>query len=122
MIQTSTQMMRPKFPIGERVRVRNHVMDPDYPELPLGGWVGEVADVQRKTIVSYLVRWSGDTLKSIHPVYRDRCQRDNLCVDQIWLLEADLEPDRGEPLSIAHPINAARPAGTTSRSIRPGAN
>jgi hypothetical protein len=91
-------------------------MDPDYPELPLGGWAGKIADVQREAVAAYLVRWNADTLKSVHPIYGDRCRRDDLSLEQTWLLEADLEADRGEQRSIQHPTNIAAEAEITSQS------
>ena len=91
MVRTNVKAIRVRFPVGTRVRVKNHIMDPDYPELPLGGWAGEVADVQEGVAPVYLVRWSQETLANVHPVYRNRCEREDLCFDQIWLMETDLE-------------------------------
>ena len=105
MIQARTRSLRPKFPVGTSVRAKNHIMDPTYPELPLAGWAGEVAQVQRGTATIYLVRWSGETLERIHPVYQNSCERDDVSLDYTWLLETEIELDRGEPLSIACPVD-----------------
>jgi len=120
MIRRRTRGPRPRLFVGARVRVKSHVMDPNYPELPLGGWAGEIADVQPGTAANYLVRWSPDTLQHIHPIYRERCEQDDLSLDHTWLLEPDLERDRGGPLSIEHPVGRASQALTAARSGRRG--
>ncbi len=90
--------------VGMRVRVKGHIMDPDYPDLPLGGWRGRIIESRERPNHPYLVRWSRETLKNIHPVYRKRCEEDDVIFDQAWLLEGDLEPDPGGPLSLEHPM------------------
>ena len=35
------------FQVGARVRVKSGVADPDYPDIPLGGWVGTIKDIER---------------------------------------------------------------------------
>jgi len=92
------------FQIGMRVCVKRHVMDPDYPELPLGGWRGQIIQSQERPNRTHLVRWSQETLNEIHPVYLQLCEEDDLCFDQTWLFEGELEPDPGGPLSIEHPM------------------
>jgi len=78
-------------------------MDPDYPELPLGGWRGRIIQIQERQNTNYLVRWSRETLQNIHPVYREQCERDDVCLDQVWLVAEDLERDLGGKLSLEHP-------------------
>jgi len=105
MITRRAKTSRIRFRIGMRVRVKRHIMDPDYPELPLGGWRGQIIESQEQPNRTYLVRWSQETLESAHPVYRERCEEDDVCFDHAWLVEGDLEPDPGGPLSLAHPMN-----------------
>ena len=93
MVSSRRRTIGTALPVGTRVRVKSHIMDPDFPDLPLGGWVGEIADVQEGRARNYLVRWSRDTLRRVHPVVRERCERDDMCFDRIWLLEGDLEPE-----------------------------
>jgi hypothetical protein len=91
----------PQFKVGERVRVKHGVMDPAYPDLPLGGWSGEIREIHRDG--AYTVRWTEETLESIHPIYKKRCNRDETGLEEYWLGDEDLEPDPGGPLSIDHP-------------------
>jgi hypothetical protein len=51
----------------------------------------------------YSVRWSKETLASIHPVFNKRCEKDGLVFEQYWLGADDLEHDAGGPLDIVQP-------------------
>lgn len=42
------------------------------------------------------------TLRSIHPIYHKRCERDDLEASQVWMPEEDLESDVDEPVEIEH--------------------
>ena len=89
------------FQAGNRVRVRHGVMDTDYPDMPLGGWTGTIAEAHDDSM--FTVRWSEETLASIHPIFKKRCDKDGLEFDQYWIGGEDLEPDPGGPLRIEHP-------------------
>jgi len=93
----------PKFSIGEKVRVRLGVCDPDYDDLTIGGWAGTVGEVKKGSPPTCLVRWNGETLKSQSPIYRKRCERDGFDGEEMWLGENDLEPDPGGPIKIEQP-------------------
>ena len=101
--QKSKTLSAAEFQIGEKVRVRHGVMDTDYPDMPLGGWTGTIAEVHDDC--TYTVRWSKETLASIHPVFKKRCEKDGLVFEQYWTGADDLEPDAGGPLEIEQPKN-----------------
>lgn len=105
MIRRKAPTSRMDCQIGMRVRVKRQIMDPEYPDLPLGGWHGRIVDIQEQPTRNYLIRWSRETLANIHPVYRKRCEEDDVCLDQTWLLEEDLEPDAGGPLLLERPVH-----------------
>ena len=90
-----------EYRIGDNVRVKEGVKDNDYPDMPLGGWAGTIAEVNKDGICT--VRWSKETLASIHPVFEKRCEKDGLEFDQYWLGADDLEQDTGDPLEIEQP-------------------
>ena len=73
----------------------------DYPDMPMGGWVGTISEIQKNSM--YMVVWSRETLDTIHPVHRKRCERDGLEPERYWLGQDDLEPDDGGPLDIEQP-------------------
>src|SRR3954469_10925580 len=94
----------PRFEPGAKVRVKRGVTDPDFPDIPLGGWAGTVKKVeQAEGQVTYLIEWNGKTLKGVHPVYLKRCNRDGLEFETMWLGEEDIEPDEGKPVPIEKP-------------------
>ncbi len=90
-----------EFQIGDKVRVKHGVKDNDYPDMPLGGWAGTIAEVNKSGL--YNIRWSKETLAAIHPVFKKRCEKDGLEFDQYWLGADDLELDTGGPLEIEQP-------------------
>ena len=92
-----------RFSVGDAVRVRAGVIDPDFPDIPLDGWAGAVAECDETSPPLYLVRWSAETLARLTPAYRVRCDREGMDADETWLLGTDLEPDRGGPLAIIAP-------------------
>jgi len=93
-----------RFFAGCRVRVRPGTQDPNFPDIPLGGWSGTVREVDLKSRPAlYLVAWDERTLEAMHPVFRVRCEREGLDEESMWLADNDLELDTGEPLPIEQP-------------------
>src|SRR4051794_11748943 len=94
----------PRFQPGAKVRVKRGVIDPDFPDIPLGGWSGTVKDFEQvRGRTTYEIKWDWRTLQAIHPVYRRRWERDGLEFEALWLREEDIEPDEGEPVPIEPP-------------------
>ncbi len=95
-----------RFGVGNHVRVRPGTTDPDFPDIPLGGWAGTIREVdQRSKPPTYLIEWDRHTLTHMHPVYRKRCERDGLEMESMWLGEDDIEPATGEPVAIEQPTS-----------------
>jgi hypothetical protein len=93
-----------RFATGLKVKVKPGTTDPDFPDIPLGGWTGAIREVdQRSAPPTYLIEWDRHTLKHMHPVYRKRCERDGLELERMWLGEDDIEPDSGGPAVIEQP-------------------
>ena len=91
----------PRFQPGAKVRVKRGVRDPDFPDIPLGGWSGTIKEVyQEQGEVTYLIEWDRHTLDHMHPVDRKRCERDGLELERMWLGEDDIEPASGRPAVI----------------------
>src|SRR5436305_14950284 len=94
----------PRFEPGMKVRVRLGVRDPDFADIPLGGWAGTVKEIERaKGETTYLIAWDRDTLRGMHPVFKKRCERDGLELESMWLGDEDLEPDDGTCVPIEQP-------------------
>ncbi len=95
-----------RYGVGDRVRVKPGTTDPDFPDIPLGGWAGAISEVNHQSNPPiYLIEWNKHTLDHMHPVYLKRCERDDLEADSMWLGEADLEPDSGVPAVIEQPTS-----------------
>lgn len=90
-----------QFRIGDKVRVRHGVTDNDYPDMPIGGWVGTISETHKGD--THVVRWSDETIASIHPVFKNRCENDGLDFAQYSIGADDLEPDMGGLLDIEQP-------------------
>ena len=93
------------------VRVKPATKAPKFPDIPIGGWVGTIAEVkERPGSATYLIEWDQRTLDAMHPVYQNRCERDGLERECMWLDENDIEPNTGDTVPIEQPTEiVARP-------------
>lgn len=98
-----------RFTLGCLVRVRSGTKDPDFPDIPIGGWAGKIIKVEAVNPPCYLIRWNQQTLASIPSVYRNRCERDGLDFEEMWLGDDDLEPDSGGAVILEQPTRIVTP-------------
>jgi hypothetical protein len=108
------------FSVGNAVRVKPGTTDPDFPDIPLGGWAGTIVEVnERSNPPMYAVEWNRQTLDQMHPVFRIRCERDDLDFESMNLLETDLVPDAGGPVITEQPTQIiTRPLSEFNQSDR----
>lgn len=92
-----------EFVVGDQVRVRHGTVDPDYPDLPLGGWAGTIVKIDKEGLCH--IKLNQTTLDQIHPVYRKRCKRDDFHIEILHMYQEDLDPDLGESLPVEQPTN-----------------
>jgi len=105
-----------RFRPGDKVRVRRGVKDVEYSDIPLGGWAGVITEIDDGLCT---VKWAKETLASIHPVYRSRCERDGSDFEIYWIEPDELEPDKGGPLDIEQPTRIiTRPLSSNSQEDR----
>ena len=78
----------------------------------MGGWAGTISEVHDDGM--YTIRWSPETLASIHPVVKKRSEKDGTVLEEYWLGDADMEPDSGGPLDIEQPTEIK------TKSLSPG--
>src|SRR5208337_1243420 len=110
MDRTENKSDTPCFQVGDKVRVKLGVSDPDFPDMPLGGWSGTVTEVeQADDQITYEIKWNKRTLNGMHPIYRKRCERDGLEMETMWLGEEDIEPDDGSFVPIEQPTQIKTP-------------
>ena len=106
-----------RFKVSDRVRVKPGIRDDDHPDIPLGGWAGRISEVGKRGM--YGVRWSRETLASIHPICKKRSIIDGTDLEEYWLGEDDLEPDPGGPLAIEQPTHITpRPLSAENQGDR----
>ncbi len=91
----------PKFKVGDKVRVEYGIRDAGYPDMPMGGSVGAITEVLKDGM--YAIPWSPETLAAMHPVVKQRSEKDGTVLEEYWLGDDDLEPDPGGPLQIEQP-------------------
>jgi hypothetical protein len=106
---SQTKKAPASFAVGDAIRVRSGVTDPDFPDIPLGGWAGKITEVEEGDPPLYLIRWSQETLKNMHPVYRNRCERDGLDHEEMQLGEDEVEADAGGPVILEQPTKIVTP-------------
>jgi hypothetical protein len=105
MPKTKKPSLPPKFAVGDAVHVRPGVTDPDFSDMPLGGWTGTIKEVDVGGSSAYLVAWNSHTLQNAHPLFRNRCEKGGFGFEEMWLGEEDLEPDTGLPVPMEQPTN-----------------
>jgi hypothetical protein len=110
MAQKKRGSATPRFKVRDKVRVKRGIPDPNFEDIPLGGWTGTITKVEpSEDDVLYEIKWDRRTLDGIHPVYRKRCERDGLELEVMWLGEDDLEPEEGPPVPIEQPTEIRTP-------------
>ena len=104
MARTKSGQVPPRFEPRSKVRVKHGVRDPDFADIPLGGWAGKVKEIeQAKGEITYLIAWARATLRAMHPVCKKRCERDGLELESMWFGDEDLELDDGTPVPSGQP-------------------
>ena len=92
-----------RFSVGDAVRVKPGVIDPDFPDIPFGGWAGTILEIGDRDPRTCLIQLNERTLKSVHPIYRKRCERDGLFCQarrdrkRIELPMIEIEVHKGNP-------------------------
>jgi len=110
MSHTKNKSGPPLYQVGNKVRVKYGVIDPDFPDMPLGGWTGTVTEIiKHEGQINCVFKLDERTLASIHPIYRRRCERDGLDFETMGLGEEDLEIDDGTLVAIEQPRQIRTP-------------
>ncbi len=96
--------------LSDKVRVKPGVSDPDFPDMPLGGWSGTVTEIiEHEGLINCVFKLDDRTLANIHPIHRRRCERDGLDFETMGLGEENIEPDDGTPVLIEQPTQIKTP-------------
>ena len=61
MDRTENKSDTPRFQVGDKVRVKLGVIDPDFPDIPLGGWSGTVTEIeQAEDQITCVFKWTSE--------------------------------------------------------------
>src|SRR4051794_5126960 len=94
----------PRFKVGDEVRVKRGVKDPDFPDMPLGGWSGTITEIiEPEGRVTCVCKLDQRTLASLHPIFKRRSEIDGLDYRFMGLGQEDIEWDDGVPVPIERP-------------------
>src|SRR3954447_20835140 len=94
----------PRFQVGDKVRVKPGAKDPDFPDMPLGGWSGTITEViVHEGQVNCVFKLDERTLASLHPIFKRRSEIDGLDFEFMGLGQEDIELDDGVPSPIERP-------------------
>jgi hypothetical protein len=88
---------RPRLTLGDVVRVKDGVMDPDYDGYSIGGWRGEIIafETWEQTPMA-LIEWDASTQRDrIDPEVRSRAASQGLSVSEMWLHLSEVERVEG---------------------------
>src|SRR4051794_3429921 len=104
MTRTNKGSIRPRFKVGDKVRVKPGVNDPDFPDMPLGGWSGTITEIiEHEGQVNCVFKLDQRTLASLHPIFKRRSEIDGLDYRFMGLGQGDIEWDDGVPAPIEQP-------------------
>ncbi len=104
MAHTKAESVDPRFRVGDKVRVKPGVSDPDFPDMPLGGWTGTVTEIiEHEGQVNCVLELDERTLASLHPIFKRRSEIDGLDIGFMGVSQEDIEPDDGTLLPIEPP-------------------
>ena len=84
-------MMSIEINIGDGVRVKPGVKDPDY-EYDLGGWQGRVTRIEKDDGIYIEIAWDSLTLDQMPAEYIDTSMEEGFDYFLMWLSEDEVEP------------------------------
>ena len=96
---------RPQFSVGNLFQVGEYVMDYDWDDLPIGGWVGRITKVHREADgAQYDVSWSDETMAKCHPIYEKLAKLEGLDFGKYTkLYEVDIHAFAGGEVILVDP-------------------
>lgn len=81
-----------KLAAGAAVRVKSGVNLPEFPQQPIGGWTGTVAEQRgRGADLQYIIEWDEATIAAMPQSYRDHCETHHLFFRMVCLAADQVE-------------------------------
>ncbi len=77
---------------GTKIRVREGVPSPEFPEVSLAGWTGAVVETSGKPPdLKLIIEWDADTMAKMPADYVTRCEAQQLYYSMACLALADVD-------------------------------
>lgn len=77
---------------GSRIRVKDGVTSPEFPEISLAGWTGSVVETSGKPPShSVIIEWDAATLEAMPKEYVQKCESEQLFYSMASLKADDVE-------------------------------
>lgn len=68
-----------KFAVGSKVRVREGIGSPEFPEISIAGWGGTIVEVSGKgETLQCVLEWDDATMSAMPADYLKKCETGNL--------------------------------------------
>lgn len=79
---------------GQRIRVNDGVVMPEYPDVLIGGWTGMVLETQgRGEAAKVILEWDDAALEAMPTAYREQCESQNMLYTMACLPMSDVSID-----------------------------
>ena len=77
---------------GSAVRVKEGVCLPEFPDISIAGWTGEVMETKgRGATLQYIIQWDAATVDAMPQSYRDHCEEQGLFYEMVCLPKDEVE-------------------------------
>ena len=79
--------------VGTRVRAKDGVVSPDFPDISFAGWTGKIVEVSgKKAPLKFFIEWEPAVVSEMPKTYIDRCEEQQIYYLWACLTESDIEP------------------------------
>jgi len=111
--QQPKKLARSPLDVGDRVRVKDGVVDPDDENQRIGGWTGTIIDIDESSDpVLILLEWDASTLTELMGKQAlERAEREGLQGERMWLHLTEVER--------LDPTKATEPPQPVNRALKP---
>jgi hypothetical protein len=90
-----------KFKVGDIIKVKGGVPDPDFEDLLISGWQGVIVEVELPTGKEkehlYHIKWDNRTINEMSDEYLERAELEGLQASEMVLSESDIEAAEARP-------------------------
>ena len=75
----SKTLVADSIAVGTKIRVKEGVASPEFPDVSYAGWTGSVVEQTGKKLArKFVIEWDDQTLDDMPTEYHDRCEENSL--------------------------------------------